>query len=573
MQNICIDTKSILKLDPKIISHIVTVFLISFITLQTLKGQSSDIPLNSDYYHQVDRFEIRSGQLSSTFDTNIKPYNRQAIGSFLDSLSFVPASSVDRFNLHYLVEDNREYVQSEKVSTRKPVLKYFYRHPRDFWSVQEQSFQLSVNPVLHFQIGKDGLNGLSYINTRGIQLEGSIDNKVGFYTYIGENQMQLPGYVDQYIRRTLTVPQEGFWKGYGSSGVDFLTARGHISFNATHHIGLQLGHGKHFIGNGYRSLVLSDFANNYLFFRINTQVWKLHYTNIFAKMTADVIGNHTGLYGTVGFPAKYFAFHRLGIDITNKFNIGVYESIVYGDSTQQFDFTYLNPVIFYRAIEQQGGSIGNALLGMDFKWLLLNHLSVYGQALIDEFVISEIRSGNGWWGNKYALQLGVKYVDVLNISNLDVQVEYNRVRPYTYAHEDLYRSYTHYEQPLAHPLGANFREILAMVRYQPLSRLHLKAKLIGASYGTDTATSNWGNNILLDNRTHQQEYGNTLEQGVKTDLVIADFTASYHVWHHLFVDIRHINRRRKNIIMPEQETTSFTSVGLRLNIAPRDFDF
>lgn len=553
-------------------SLVITLVFIAAMFHQAL-AQSNDAPLNPDYYHQLERYEVRSGQLASTFDTNVKPYSRQGIGSFLDSLTFIPASSVDRFNLHYLIEDNWPYVTSEKANIRKPVLKYFYKHSRSFWSVEENALHLTVNPVMHFQVGNDGTNGLSYINTRGIQVEGMIDNKIGFYTYIGENQMQLPGYVNEYVRRTLTVPQEGFWKGLGNDGVDFLTARGHISIHATRHIGLQLGHGKHFIGNGYRSLILSDFANNYLYFRINTQVWKLHYTNIFAKMTADVIGNQTGLYGTVAFPAKYFVFHRLGIDITKKLNIGVYESIVSGDSTQRFDFNYLNPVIFYRAIEQQGGSVGNALLGIDFKWLLLNHLSLYGQALIDEFVINEIRAGQGWWGNKYALQLGLKYVDVLNIPNLDMQFEFNRVRPYTYAHEGLYTSYTHYEQPLAHPLGANFRETLAIIRYQPLHRLHLKAKLIGAVYGADTATSNWGNNILLDNRTRQQEYGNILKQGVKTDLLIADLTASYHLWHNLFVDMRYIDRRRRNATRPEQEMIRFISIGLRLNIAPRDFDF
>lgn len=562
-----------LNLSMRVCYDLVATWLLSFMTLQLVFSQSSDAPFNPDYYHQLDRYEIRSGQLSSTFDTNVKPYSRQAIGRFLDSLSFVAVAPVDLFNLQYLSEDNWEHMHTNKVDPRKPTLQYFYRHPKDFWSIQADGMQLSVNPVLHFQVGREGASGLHYINTRGIQLEGAIDGKLGFYTYIGENQMLLPAYVNDYVRQTLTVPQEGFWKGYQENGIDFLTARGHISFQATPHIGFQLGHGKHFIGNGYRSLVLSDFANNYLFFRINTQVWKLQYTNVFAKMTADIVGNPTGLFGTIGFPAKYFAFHRLGINISKQLNIGLYESIVYGDSTQRFDFHYLNPIVFYRAVEQQGGSIGNAMLGIDFKWLLLDHVSLYGQALIDEFMISEIRSGQGWWGNKYALQLGVKYVDVLSVPNLDVQLEYNRVRPFTYSHEDLYRSYSHYEQPLAHPLGANFQETLAIIRYQPLNRLQLTAKLIGVVYGADTAASNWGNNILLDNRTRLQDHGNMLEQGVKTNLLMADVTATWHVWHNLFMDLRYIDRRKKNAMVPEQLTTHFTSIGLRLNIAPRDFNF
>ncbi len=554
------------------IKHLFLTGFIGLFTLSNILAQSSLIPLNSNYYHLLDRYEIKTGQLATTFDTNVKSYARQAVGQWLDSLTLQTPSPVDQFNLQYLAQDHWEYMPLEKAPESKPILKYFYKHRRDALGVQEDAFQLSVNPVFHFQVGKEETQ-TTYINTRGVQVFGMIDQKVGFYSYIGENQIIFPSFVQDYVRQTLTVPQEGFWKGYGSRGVDFISAQGHFSVKATRHIGVQFGHGKHFVGNGYRSLVLSDFANNYLYLRLNTQVWKLHYTNIFARMTADVIGNSTGLYGTVPFPAKYVAFHRLGINLSRRLQLGVYESIVFGDSTGRFDANYLNPIIFYRAIEQQNGSMGNALLGLDMKWLLLDRVSLYGQALIDEFVISEMKSGQGWWGNKYALQLGMKYIDAFSIPNLDLQLEINRVRPYTYAHEDLFRSYSHYEQPLAHPLGANFREKIAIVRYQPIGRLQLQAKWMSATYGADTASSNWGNNILLDNRTREQDYGNALEQGIKTTLQIADLSASYQLWHNGFLDLRYLYRRKHPASGEADALTQFTSVGLRLNIAQRNYDF
>lgn len=536
-----------------------------------LQAQSSLAPLNPAYYHLLDRYEISQGQLSASFDTNVKPYTRQAIGVFLDTLAVPPSSGTDRFNRQYLAADNWVWTDSSLVQQRSPVLRYFYRYARDFFSAEAPGLLLSVSPVLDLQAGQDLGHGLIYTNTRGVEVEGTVDRKVGFYTYIGENQMLLPAYVDAYVRRTLTLPQEGFWKQFQGNGVDFLTARGHISFQATPHIGLQMGHGKHFVGNGYRSLVLSDFANNYLFLRINTQVWRLHYTNLYAKMTADVVGNPTGLYGTVDFPAKYFTFHRLGIHVTDRFNIGLFESIVHGDSTQRFEVEYLNPIVLYRGIEQQGGSTGNALMGLDMKWLLGRWVSVYGQAIIDEFVISEMRSGQNWWGNKYALQAGLKYINVLRIPHLDLQLEYNRVRPYTYAHEDLYRSYTHYEQALAHPLGANFKEVLGLLRYQPAPRWLVTARMIGAAYGADSSATNWGQNILLDNRTREQEHGNVLEQGVRTQWLMADLTASCHIWHNLFVDLRLIERRQQRAGITEQNR--LVVVGLRLNAPTRSFDF
>lgn len=538
------------------------------------QAQSSYAPLNEDYYHLIERYEILSGEQTTEFDTSIKPYRRRAIGNFIDSLTLDGSSSADDFNQKYLANDNWDYTHFDDSLTRAPFLKYFFRRPSDFWHWQNDDLTLHVNPVLHWELGRDGSGeGLTYTNTRGIQVHGTIDKKVDFYSYIGENQIVFPDYVNDYVRRTLTVPQEGFWKGLGDGGVDFLTARGHIGFQATRHIHLQLGHGKHFVGSGYRSMILSDFSNNYLFLRIDTDVWRLHYTNIFAQLTSDIVGNRTGLFGTVEFIPKYMAFHRLGVRLGKKVNVGLFESVISGSRDNEFDFDYINPIIFYRAIEQQEGSTGNALLGVDVSWMIGRQVSLYGQAVLDEFVISEIRSGAGWWGNKYALQLGGKYISALGIDNLDLQFEYNRARPYTYSHQDLYRSYTHYEQPLAHPLGANFDEVIGIVRYQPVDRLTLKAKLIRARSGADRDSTNWGGNILLDDRTRELDYNNTLRQGVPTELLVADVIASYQLWHNIFVDLRYLRRTRTAPEVQLGEKTSFASLALRWNIRQRNYDF
>lgn len=552
-----------------LLSFCLSLFLYSFPSF----AQSTYAPLQESYYQLLHRYELLDGHWSPELGSMVKPFQREAISQFLDSVKLENSSQVDQFNLSYLSLDNWEYTDTLAENSRQAIFGVFYKNQRDLLSVRKKDFELYVNPVLHLGVGADQAEGNPYINTRGVQLHGTIDRKIGFYTYIGENQIAFPDYVDRYIRNSLNVPQEGFWKGYGDSGVDFLTARGHISFRASKHIDLQLGHGRHFVGNGYRSLLLSDFANNYLFLRINTQIWKIQYTNIFAQMTADIIGNSTGLYGTAAFPHKYFAMHRLGASITPKLQLGLFESITYGDASGNFDFNYLNPIIFYRAVEQQGGSAGNALLGLDLRWLPLKGVALYTQALIDEFVISEIRSGENWWGNKYALQFGAEYANAFTINNLDLQLEYNRVRPYTYAHEDLYRSYTHYEQPLAHPLGANFQEVVGIARFQPIGRLQLQAKVIGAQYGGDTLSSNWGHNILLDNRTKEQDYGNVLGQGVENNLLIADFIASYQLWHNMFIDLRYLHRSRQNDLLPEAEATNFTSIALRWNIRQRYYDF
>jgi len=160
-----------------------------------------------------------------------------------------------------------------------------------------------------------------------------------------------------------------------------------------------------------------------------------------------------------------------------------------------------------RALEQQNGSLDNALLGLDAKWNFLGHFSLYGQFVFDELKVEEFFKNPGWWGNKFSYQLGLKYIDVLNVSNLDLQLEYNWARPYTYTHSTIYSNYANYRQPVAHPLGANFREFIAVARYQPWPRLSLTAKLFAANYGLDSADTNYGKEILKDYTTRVSDEG------------------------------------------------------------------
>lgn len=90
---------------------------------------------------------------------------------------------------------------------------------------------------------------------------------------------------------------------------------------------------------------------------------------------------------------------------------------------------------------------------------------IYGQFILDEFKLKELTAGNGSASNKFGYQIGFKSYDFMKTKNLYMQMEYNRVRPYTYSHWTTLQNYGHYNQPLAHPLGANFAEFLTIIRY------------------------------------------------------------------------------------------------------------
>lgn len=544
-------------------------------------SQGTNAPLNKDYYHLIDRLEIKSGEMAPGHHSAVKPYSRTAIGAFLDStISIDMNSSADKFNQLYLGNDNWEWTETDDNVNPKPIWNTIYKYKSDFLygADKKEAIAIHVNPVLYLSMGGESADSrYTYINTRGIQIRGMIDGKVGFYTFLGENQLRAPKYVRDWVGDYFVVPGEGFWKGFGDSGYDFFTAMGYISFNVTKHINFQFGHDRQFIGDGYRSMIMSDFSPPALFLKINTNLWRLNYTNLFTQVFADAYGQSGGSVGSTQFPKKYLVAHRLSFNIGNNVNLGVFESVVFGreDSlgNNHFELSYLNPIIFYRSIEQQNGSLDNALLGMDAKWNFLKHFSLYGQIIFDELKQNEFLNNKGWWGNKFGYQLGLKYIDVFDISNLDLQLEYNSARPYTYSHSTIYSNYANYRQAMAHPIGANFKEFITIVRYQPLPKLSFTGKLIMANYGLDPANNNFGKDILLDYNTRNSSEGNFIGQGIATDLVFTDFTASYMIWHNAFFDAKLLYRNQDSADPQFNQKSTIYSVSFRLNIAQRLQEF
>lgn len=545
------------------------------------QAQSVYIPLNQDYYHLIERYEIKSGKLADEFHGSIKPILREGVVNLAESIleENQSLSNRDYFNLQYLKNDNWEWTKQIEGDSKKDIFNFLYKKQSDFYHYRSKDFEVHINPLLNVGTGVEledldfGNSEIPYHNTRGIEVRGMIDKKIGFYSMLTDNQILFPKYVTNRITEFNAVPNEGFYKrNPGEDDVDFITARGYITFDITKHIHLQFGHDKNFIGNGYRSLTLSDYASNYTFLKLNTCVWKLNYQNIFGQMTAEVL-NADGLR-----PKKFFAMHHLSINLTDNFNLGFFEAVVFArDTTQtnnnQFDLNYLNPIIFYRSVEQQLGSPDNAVLGMDFKWNLWRRLSLYGQFFLDEFLISDIRAGNGSVRNKFAGQLGFRYIDVAGVSNLDLQGEINFARPYTYSHNFTYREYSHYNQPLAHPLGANFQEIIGIIRYQPFPRWQFVGKGIFAEFGTDGVGENWGGNIFKNNSDFEQETGNSIGQGINNQLLYLNLTISWQMKHNLFLDanqtIRRLNSDNSNL----DRNTTISYLTLRWNLPQRLNEF
>ncbi|WP_297335927.1 hypothetical protein [Algoriphagus sp.] len=548
--------------------------ILAFIT-SSIFAQGSYIPYERDYYHKIERYEILQGAITPFFLTGFKPYRRDILAQYLDSLSGDPTiqSASDRFNIAYLAQDNWEFVQQESSESKTPFLNKIYRRPGDFAHYYSEDFDIHLSPVLFLSGGIESDQERKPAQlSRGIVVRGAIDKKVSFYTYLTTSEVFLPSWTKAYANQNLAVPGEGFWKEYQQDGYSYFSARGHVNFHLTKSIQAQVGHDRNFVGEGYRSFLLSDFSNPYMFVKLNTKIWKFQLTNLWSQMTADVFYNRRR--PTDGrYPQKFFSMHRLSFNLGKKLTIGFFESVM----TDQINFNYFNPVVFFRWVEQQLGTPDKVMLGMDAKWNFRPGMQLYGQFALDEFVFGEFFGidGKGSKRNKYGVQAGFKYMNAFKVSNLDLQAEFNTARPYTFQEKVDYQSYSNWRTPLTHPLGANFREFIGILRYQPLPRLTLTALGMYQFFGTDPEPeTNWGGNVLKNrlNGSPTGLFGNVIGQGVENQVYQSNLTASYMLKHNFFLDASHTFRHRQ-IEGTDSQRSQLIQLGIRWNFIRPEFNF
>lgn len=537
-------------------------------------AQTTYVTEGSKEYRFINRIEIKNQHLTHINFSAIKPYSRKSVveEAYLDSNHDISLSKVDQYQMKSLLMNNKEWYTKSDSSffNKKPLLKSFYASKSNFFEVNEKDFFLAVNPIIGIQYGKE--NNISkkiFLNSRGVAVRGLIAHKIGFAASITDNQERGPSYFQEQVAAYKSVPGVGFYKDYKDDPTanDYFDARGYFTFNFTKYINFQVGHDKNFIGDGYRSLFLSDFGNSYLFTKINTKIWKLNYQNLFMELMPQFTKSGDSLISR-----KYAAIHHLSMNVTKWLNIGLFEGIVFGRK-DHFDFQYLNPIIFYRHIEGSVGSPDNALAGFDFKANALHRFQFYGQFLLDEFIISRIKQAPTNWANKYGFQLGAKYIDVLGVRNLDLQLEWNRVRPFTYTHSDSVSNYTHYNQPLAHPLGANFNEIIGVVYYQPYPKWNIDARVIYYTKGMDSTATNFGGNIFKNYTTRSGENDFYIGSGDKATCMNASINVSYEIIQNTFVEFGLQHRSYNLATQPNAFNSTSVSFGLRMNLNRRVYDY
>lgn len=442
---------------------------------------------------------------------------------------------------------------------------------------------LSLSAIGNAGLTMEKSTGFSNSTTQlaaGIQLKAAFKKKwTAEFAYLWDFS-EYPSHIDALINTKNISP------GFGYTNNDRgAFAQGNITFTADENFTFQLGYGKNFIGDGYRSLLLSDNANSYPYFKVTANIWKLKYMALYTNYF-DINGSNGNFNN---YYHKLSTVHYLSYNATKWLNIGFFESIIWQSQDDEFyrgyDINYLNPVIFLRPSEYSQGSADNALLGASIKARIKKKNILYSQVILDEFLLKELQAGNGWWANKYGIQVGLKSYDFAWVKNLTLQLEYNMVRPFTYSYYyqptnvSTLQNYAHFNAPLAHPLGANFNEIMVGLTYTK-KRWIFEAISTMAKIGLDTNTNSVGqdvytpyNNRLDPNTGERIDYGYETTGGLTTDIINSTLKVSYLLVpeSRMFIEVGITNRMYKNKYADQSNNMFF--IGLRTAITNRYSDF
>jgi hypothetical protein len=336
----------------------------------------------------------------------------------------------------------------------------------------------------------------------------------------------MPGHTARFADSTGVIPGIGFRDSIGPLAGAHLPV-GRVLYRPNKFFEFEAGRGRHFWGDGHSSLMLGDHVTPYPYAQIHTRIWRVHFTNLYAYMR-DVTGVNRWQEGRT----KFMSMHALSWNVSRTVNLTFYEMVVWQTrdtmTNRGFEFNYLNPFILYRPLEFGLGSADNMLVGFSGRWQVRPSFQVYGQMLLDEFFLQEVRRRSGWWANKWAGQLGLKWHKPFG-APIHLLSEWALCRPFTYSHGSRLQNYGHMGQSIAHRLGTNFIEWTSAITHQR-PKAEYSLEFIWAIFGRESEEKNWGGDIFKPYIRPVRQFGNEVAQGLKSTLHVTSLNMKFRPW-------------------------------------------
>ena len=396
-------------------------FLLGLITQVNGVAQNKNFPHEFNFFQ---RFQAANSHRS------LRPYNEQL--NQLDYKDFYVDSSV---------KNSRAY----NFIFKKSVI-----------DINKQEVFLKADPLFNFSYGLSNKDGGNFFNnTRGFRVLGDLGKKFSFESRFYENQMVYPEYLNDIASSRSVALGVGRAKPFKDNGFDAAVASGYISFSPLSNMNFQFGHGRHFFGGGYRSLLISDYAPDYPYLSGQYKFFDglISYKHVNAWMHSLERSPNSGLTAESLYKPKTASFNMLSFHLSNQLEFSFFEGVVHKSYDEingrvNPDFSFFLPVFGTSLLLNDQRMGNNSVYGIAFSSIFKDKIEVYGQAMFHQ---------QANWG----VQSGLKFFGFKDKRSF-LLLEYNYVTPFSYCVDSSssLQSYTHHGHEIAHPLGSGFSEMI-----------------------------------------------------------------------------------------------------------------
>jgi len=524
---------------------------ILLLSVQISNAQSVYLPQS---YLLYQKFNGDIYSTKSSFHTSLRPF-------LIDSLINGTYDSV----MNIGVSDERKTWLSRKL---------FNEH---LFDVQTKDYTFYGDVIADLQVGRDFSGKRStYLNARGFQFGGTVGTKFSFYTSGFEDQAKFPGYYNDVVNANAFIPGQAYARHYNGQAQDsqdwsYVTAI--ASYTPIKQLNITLGQDKMFVGDGYRSLLLSDYAANMPLLRVTANLGRVQYMMAWAYLEDlqapkfDQLGSNR---------RKWAMFHYLDWNVSNRLSLGFFNALITPEADAQgnrrgFDVNFINPLVFSSSLGSSASPKDNVFMGFTGKYKIFDKTAIYGQLLLDRFKFSNFFSGNNL-DNTNGVQLGIRGADIFKVNRLNYLFEFNTVKPYTYSSTQTLNNYTFFGDPLAHPFGANFREFLGIINYS-VGRFDFQGQLDYGKYGLDANATDNNGKLLTKPYPVNPNSTPVIGQGISTQLYYGEGTVSFLVnpKTNLRIEIGGLYRQEKNAL--NDNKTTLVTFGIKSGFRNLYHDF
>jgi len=496
-----------MKRFPLILSLIHLPFLIIVETSFSSEHVSSLDALPVAVYHPVYNFlERGENQGWLIFHGGSKPLTR---GEILRCLKSIPSDQLTAGEKKQLARWRQEFdpdyltnpfnPASNIFRARKNIWQNFpfYRDGYNLYNYQTESFYAAVNPILYWDFLTDSTGELITRRSNGLNFIAGFSDKLALSFDFRDNLETGRGPYNSDDRDKLYSDHAGYVT-LNQGDVCYYDFTRAVLASDWGNLRLQFGRND-FAWGPARSghLMMSNNPPPFDFLSLRYDKENIfRFTFITGKIypypevPASEETTNAGLLRRI-IANKFLSAHRLEIYPLKGIEIGLAESVIYGE--RSMEPAYLNPINLYYSAQHNLGDMDNVAWSGDIEVHPLPHLRLYGELFIDDMRTGKL--GSDYIGNKFAYLAGAGISDPLNIPDIDLTIEYARLDPFVYTHIYQINTYKNWNSSLGYWLPPNSEALLIDLTWQPYYTFTAGLSAEIARHGENTDAVNAGGDI------------------------------------------------------------------------------